>query len=286
MKGHLKKPAMKLELSCSLGVSRPLTVPFVGVLDSVTDGLTFAMSLDRKLLSSYSGDAFLVRANRSGQPTYGAAYKADGTRDTAALQSFFAGSDTHIVTPYNQCGSGLVMTQVSGSIQPKIATAGTLEDGAKCTSSNEAWKITLTDILDLISSNQGQFFMKFQPANDAGNVSFMLGGPSGMVAYLPYVALGNVYFDWVSADRIQATTPAGLLDTLSTVSLEKDATVARMRINGSVVASGAATGVISSGAYDFIFPAGSGMTGYIRELVVWKTCDATTAAARYAALTA
>jgi len=271
--------------SLSLAASRPLSVPFVGALDALTTDLTFAMSLDRRLLSSYTGDAFITRANRTGQPTLSVPYLADGTRDTASLMSFAASDDVHIVTPNTQFGS-LVMTQPAAFYQPKIVSAGVLENGAKGTSSNEQWQITLTDILDLISSNQGQFFMKFQPTNDAGNVSFMLGGPSGMVAYLPYVALGNVYFDWVSADRIQATTPAGLLDTLSTVSLEKDATVARMRINGSVVASGAATGVISSGAYDFIFPAGSGMIGWIRELVVWKTCDATTAAARYAALTA
>lgn len=261
------------------------SVPFVGALDALTTDLTFAMSLDRRLLSSYTGDAFITRANRTGQPTLSVPYLADGTRDTASLMSFAASDDVHIVTPNTQFGS-LVMTQPAALNQPKIVSAGVLENGAKGTSSNEQWQITLTDILDLIGSGQAQFFMKFLPSNDILAPQFMIGGPSGMVSYLPYVVLGNVYFDWTGPDRIQAATPAGMIDTMSTVSLEKDAAAARIRINGSVVASGAATGVQSSGAYNFLFPAGGGMTGWIRELVVWKTCDATTAAARYAALTA
>ena len=258
---------------------------FVGPLDDYAAGLTLAWDLKRRLLASYTGPAFLARADRTGQPTEQINFR-NGVWDTDQLTAFADGDDVYVVTPYNQCGSGIVATNAVSATQPRIVTAGVIEtDGAVFNGSTTTVDVALADILDLIGAGQGQFYSRMLSASaGSSNGRLFLEGPSGLLSYLPFHALGNVYFDWKSGDRIQAATPGSFVNVLSDVSCEKYAATGAIRINGSSVASGALTATHTSAATTFNI--GGAFEGNISSFVVWNTCDASTAAARYAALTA
>lgn len=282
------RPPTPLESShlMLMGAGRSGGGGFVGPLDDYEAGLTLAWDIKRRLLASYTGPAFLARADRTGQPTQAIGFKGDGTWDTAALLSFADGDDVYLVTPYNQCGSGIVATNALAATQPRIVTAGVIEtDGAVFDGTTTTLNVTLADILDLIGAGQGQFYSRLLSASAGSSIGrLFLDNTSQLLAYLPFHALGNVYFDWTFADRIQAATPGSFVNVLSDVSCEKYAATSAIRINGSSVASGAATGTYTSAAATFNI--GLGFEGNISSFVVWNTCDASTAAARYAALTA
>jgi len=121
VKGHPNKPAMKLELSCSLGVSRPLAVPFVGALDAFVALLTGVWSMVWLRLSSYTGP--LVRLRRISDSAVQDFYPlANGRVDVAAILTFKGASSLAVVYVYDQFGSNN-WTQSSGSMQPEWVEA-------------------------------------------------------------------------------------------------------------------------------------------------------------------
>lgn len=281
------RPPTPLESShlMLMGAGRSGGGGFVGPLDDYESGLTLAWDIKRRLLASYTGPAFLARADRTGQPTQAIGFKGDGTWDTAALLSFADGDDVYLVTPYNQCGSGIVATNGLAATQPRIVTAGVINtNGAFFNGTTTAVDVALADILDLIGAGQAQFYSRMLSASAGSSSGRVISGPDALLSYLPFHALGNVYFDWKSGDRIQAATPGSFVNVLSDVSCEKYAATGAIRINGSSVASGALTATHTSAAATFNI--GFGFEGNISSFVVWNTCDPSTAAARYAALTA
>lgn len=278
---------MKLSLSTSLSGFTEPGVAFMGPLDDYESGLTLAWDLKRRLLASHTGGAFLARADRTGQPTMTIPFLPDGTRDNATLLSFAQGGDVYVVTPLNQCSSGIVMTQASAGAQPRIVTAGAIEtNGAKISNDSRKWRASLADILDLVGSEQGQIYSDLrQDSLGSGTAQGILSGPGGMIAYLNYFNSATMYFDWQTSQRVSCAVPSGMMDTLSSVSLEHDATGSRIRVNGSVEVSGVVTGTISSTAYNLDVPdSGGGFYGNISSYIVWKTCDPTLAAGRVSAL--
>lgn len=258
---------------------------FVGPLDGFEAGLTLANHAKRRLLTSYTGPLFQVRADRTGQPTFDVPYKADGSWDKAALMSFAGLDTTYFVKYFAQYGS-ITLEQPDESLQPVIATGGVLnENGGFINNDGRKWTAPLNDILDLVGDDQAQFYSDFLPTSFSGNAQDMLTGPSGMVGYLNYFGSNTMYFDWLSGQRVSGAVPAGMLDTPSTMSLEHDADASRIRINGTVAVSGATSGSMpSSGPFDFSIPGIGNLTGYVSSYIVWNTCNPTLAAERVAAL--
>lgn len=282
MKGHPNKPAMKLELSCSLGVSRPLAVPFVGALDGFTSGLVVCWSVTRRLLSSYTGPLMLVRANRTGQPTTLIGCNADGTRDDAALLAFSAGDSVYVVTVYGQLGV-INYTNATASDQPRIVNAGVIEPyGARFDSAQK-----LTAILDGsdISGSGGttaQIVTGVRQA--AADTGYGLWNYNGQTSgcFVKYPGLG-IISDMPGASRI-IVSPSGWDDVTHVLSQERSGASSIVRVDGTVIATNAgASGSISGTAKVYaVGNNGANLHGWISGQVIWS--DTTDAAGRAAAL--
>ena len=84
----------------------------------------------RKLSSTYSGDAIVVR--RTSDNTTQSIGFVNGELDTASLESFCSGTDGYVTTWYDQSGNGFDISQSTAFKQPKIVSAGsTITDGTK-----------------------------------------------------------------------------------------------------------------------------------------------------------
>ena len=252
---------------------------FVGPLDNYIPGLTVAWDWKRRLFSSYTGKAGLVRADRAGQPTDELPYLADGTWDLDWL-SYFAGADTvHAVTPYEQGGGAQVFTQATGSIQPILVSGGVINTDGPLFGSGAYFTAGTINALDVFSATQAQLYFRAKSSSNAVNVArYFIHG--SLLCYLPYAALGNLYLDF--PDRIQVATPGGFLDTVKDVSLEHQPATTYIRVNGTTAVSGAVGNTIASNVAEF--RVGDGLIGNISSCVIWNTCDASLAAGRAEAL--
>jgi len=114
VKGHPNKPAMKLELSCSLGVSRPLTVPFTGPLDAYASGLAFAV-LPFRGLASYTGACCRVRDAGDSDAEQDEVFDVAGEPVFPTLVGAGGGGRW-----YDQSGNGNDMLQSSAASQPTL----------------------------------------------------------------------------------------------------------------------------------------------------------------------
>lgn len=266
-------------LGAALGLSaqRPLA-RFVGALDGFTSGLTVCWDLKRRLLSSYSGKAFLSRIDTTGQPTYETAYTAAGSWDSTALTAAVGSNSAYVVQPYAQYGS-IDFSQTTGAAQPVIVSSGALQsNGALFAADSSRCFIRLsTQILDLVSATQAQIIFKCYSVGVNGQGRLFYHG--GLLSYYPFPSFGNIYWDF--PDRIQVATPAGATGAVSTVSLERYGTTARMRVNGTVVFTGTMSTSVTSAVNNFLI--GQGFEGNISACAIWNTCDATISAARAAA---
>lgn len=273
---------MKLELSCSLGASRPLAVPFVGPLDGLTAGLTYAADIKRRLLSSYTGPAATVRADRTGQPTYQIPYLANGAWDTAGLLSF-AGSDSVYVTNLPiQYGSLPSLTQAVAALQPRIVNAGVLEtDGMFFVNgSGQTLKMPFSGISDMLGASQGQIIFRQRAPVTADYFRPVATTVGGLLCYSPLG--GFIFYDYGIAGRIVGNYPAGADDAVVDVSLEHYSVTGKINVAGTNVLTAAQADALTGGAGVFLF--GSDKGSWLSSLSMWNTCDSTLAAARRAAL--
>lgn len=283
MKGHPNKPAMKLELSCSLGVSRPLAVPFVGPLDAYTSGLTVCWSVTRRLLASYTGYAFLARADRTGQPTMNIPFKADGTWDTAVLLAFAGSDSVYVVTEYAQYGS-IDFTQSTASLQPRIVNAGVLEPYGARFDGTQTLKATLD--ASAISGGGGTTAQIVtgvrQAAADTGHGLWSYNSQQSG-CFVKYPGLGIISDVPGSGGRIIAA-PSGWDDVTHVLSQERNGASSVVRVAGTVIGTNAsASGSISGTAAEYAVGLnGSSFSGWISGQVIWS--DTTNAAGRAAAL--
>ena len=124
-------------------------------------GASAAYSL-RKLNSSYSGDAIIVRRS-SDNATQSIGF-SDNILDTAALSTFCSGTNGFVATWFDQSGNGNNVTQTTASSQPKIydnSTGVILDNGQAALefngTSNELVNTYLTgstfSIVSIASSN-------------------------------------------------------------------------------------------------------------------------------------
>jgi hypothetical protein len=267
-----------LGLKLGLSAQRPLG-GFAGPLDGYTAGLTVAWDWKRRLLSSYTGKAGLVRADRTGQPTYEIGFLANGSWDTAGLLSF-AGSDTvYAVAPYEQGSGAQVFTQSTGSNQPVLVSGGVVNTDGPLFSAVEYFTPGSINALDVFSATQAQLYFRGKSSSNALNVARYF-SHSSLLCYLPFAAIGNIYLDF--PDRIQAATPGTFLDAVKDVSLEHQPATTYIRINGTTAVSGAVSNAIASNVASF--RVGDGLIGNLSSCVIWNTCDNTLSAARSAAL--
>jgi len=111
--------------SLSLAASRPLSVPFVGVLDGYKLGLLAAWSVWRRLFASYTGALLRVRRSTD-NVEMDIGYTVAGFLDVTALLAFLGGASGYVHVIYAQDGSGLDYVQDVTGYQRQIVNAGTL----------------------------------------------------------------------------------------------------------------------------------------------------------------
>jgi hypothetical protein len=255
---------------------------FVGPLDDYTSGLKIAWDVRRRLLSSYTGALFEVRADRSGQPTFDVPFKADGTWDTAALLSF-AGSDSCYVTQvYPQIGS-IVFAQATAANQPRIVNAGVLElFGARFNGFNDL-EATL-DAADFTGSSGTTLQVVTQlrqAAADTGDGLWSFNSQQSG-CFVKYPALG-IISDLPAASRI-IVNPSDWDDATHVLSQERNGGTADVRVDGTVIATNAsASGAVSgTDALFLIGQHGGHFIGWLSLFCIWD--NTTDAAGRAAAL--
>lgn len=273
---------MKLSLSTSLSGFTKSAVPFVGPLDGLTAGLTYAADIKRRLLSSYTGPAATVRADRTGQPTYQIPYLANGAWDTAGLLSF-AGSDSVYVTNLPiQYGSLPSLTQAVAALQPRIVNAGVLEtDGMFFVyGSGQALEMPFSDITDMLGASQGQIIFRQRAPVTADYFRPVATTVGGLLCYSPLG--GFIFYDYGSAGRIVGNYPAAADDAVVDVSLDHYSTTGVINVAGTNVLTAVQAAVLTSVAGTFLF--GNDRAAWLSSLAIWNTCDAILAAARRAAL--
>lgn len=255
---------------------------FVGPLDNYTAGLVVCWSVSRKLLSSYTGAACLVRADRSGQPTFNVPFNADGTLNTSALLAFAGSDSVYVVTAYAQYGA-VDFTQSNAADQPRIVNAGVIEPyGGRF---YEARKLKATlDASDFSGAGgtTAQVATNLrQAAADTGQGLWNFNSQQSG-CYVKYPGLG-ILSDLPAASRL-IVDPTGWDDASHVLSQERNGASSIVRVDGSVIATNAsASGSISGTAADFVVGQNGGnFSGWISGQVIWT--DTTDAAGRAAAL--
>lgn len=272
-----KKQSQMMLLGCG---SSGAGVTFTGVLDDHTTNLAVAWSLTRRLLTSYTGPLFRVRADRVGQPEQDIEALANGDVDTSALQTFVGSDDAYLVTAYRQDGSSDHPTNATTVEQPRIALAGVLDDGMLY-SSGQCIDIASAAASVYTDGTNVQVVCEVN-ADAAGGRMFDF-GPDFLSAWFPLA--GTVYLDLpFPAARVSAATPGGLTGSYHVCSIEREGATARLRTDGSVDITGAVGGSISGTSIFRIGGATGGAgkwSGFMRGMVIWKDCasPATRAAA-------
>ena len=129
-----------MKLGLGLGVnsitSQKVGAGFTGILDEYS-GAAAAYSV-RRLSSSYSGSALRVRRVSDGTEQ-DIGFNASNELDTDALTAFVNGGAGFVSKWYDQSGGTTYDLSVTGSGQPRIATAAgvvTTENGKPCLTFN------------------------------------------------------------------------------------------------------------------------------------------------------
>lgn len=99
------------------------TDPISALLTDVPVASFRALSVARKLNSSYAGNCIKVRRS-SDNTTQNIGFDGNGDMDVAALLTFCGSGDGFLDTLYDQSSNTRDMTQTTATLQPKIVTAG------------------------------------------------------------------------------------------------------------------------------------------------------------------
>jgi hypothetical protein len=273
------------------GVDAPSS--YTGILDTVPNaGIGISV---RKLLSSYSGSCMrVVRASDSTEQDIG--FDGSGALDTAAIASFCSGTTGYVGIWYDQSGNGfdaagkdygvnndsLPIIYASGAVTSLNGLPGVFFEHPRAFQ----WSDSGAQITDFIGTG---------PVNTDKAVTMHFVGQQGSAASQPWKLLFEdavsaayilqMYSDG-SSERIDfGSTAASLVgeytydaqtNMISRVSGNtfegfENGTSIGSNSNGSVQNPGSITGV------DFRIGGGSfssrNITGYIQELIVWKTAE-------------
>lgn len=253
-------------------------VPFVGALDGFTAGLVVCWNVMRRLLSTYSGPAFLARADRVGQPTMDIPFKADGTLDTATLLAFAGADSVYVVTAYAQYGS-YDFTESTVSSQPRIVNAGVLEVGGAFWSGGQDLANGATTFPD--STKRQVVTCLTLDLLEGGGMWEQLGSASTTGDYVN--SFGGIYVD-LPEYSARVFAPALSTGVNHVLSEERSGANEAIRVDGVVTASrNDASGDMSTSGYLAVGGrTGNKFTGHIQGQCQWS--DTNNAAERAAAL--
>lgn len=256
-------------------------VPFVGALDGFTTGLTVCWDLKRRLLSSYTGKAGLVRADRTGQPTYEIPFLANGAWDTAGLLSFAGSDSVYLVQAYAQIGS-FAFEQATAAAQPRLVNAGVLDANGAVFDGTSKLLVTSSILpYDVISASIFQFYLRsYQGVSPSASQRILLYNVPGGGINIYNNLSGTTYFD--SPDRISGASSGAVAGNVSDLSCERFGTAARVVTNNAVTFSGTVAANMSNNSIAMCL--GDGFEGNISSCVIWNTGDTTLATARTTAL--
>lgn len=244
---------------------------FVGALDEYISSLAVVLSVILRLLSSYTGPLFRVRADRTGQPEQDIGFLANGSVDIASLQAFVGSDDAFITKVYRQDGSTNHLEQSTQNVQPRIASGGVIDEGLLF-SGVQFMGIASASASEYTDGTNTQVVCDLKPTADGRLFDF---GPDSLSAWFPLG--GVVYLDLpFPAARVSAATPSGLLGSFHVCSIEREGSSVRLRTDGNVEISGSAGGSISGTS---VFNVGAttsgsgGWSGILRSMVIWKDCS-------------
>jgi len=242
---------------------------FTGVLDDHTSNIAVALSLTRRLLTSYTGALFRVRRDAD-DAEQDIGYLANGDVDTSALQTFVGSDNAFVTTVYRQDGSSDHLIQSTTSSQPRIALAGVIDDGLQF-AAGQMMQIPSAAQSAYTDGTNIQVLCEIEQTADGRMFDF---GPDNISAWFPLA--GTVYLDLpYPAGRVSAATPGGLTGSWHVCSIEREGATVRLRTDGSVDITGAAGGSISATSIFMIgaTTGGSGAwTGSMRNFIIWKDC--------------
>jgi len=260
------------------------SAPFVGALDAFEADLAVALSVESRLLGSYSGPLFRVRRS-SDNTEQDIGFTAFGGLDIVSLATFVGLNSAYIVTLYDQSGNGKDATQSTAANQPRIVNAGAIESTGALYSSDQWLDIASAPYSDYSDAGTSLQIVARQTRIGGGQHQLFNFGEYQINAWVLYGS--EMYWDApITGGRIYFE-PLGFTGNEKLVSFERDGLTSRIRIDGSVDHSGAVSGSIS-GTSVFRLGGNTGgvsfYNGNIKNFCIWKTADATTAAARAAAL--
>lgn len=218
----------------------------------------------RRLFSSYSGPALLVREAAGGtEATIG--FTVDGSLDVAALLAFVGSSDGFVKTWYDQSGNNNHMTQALAANQPAIASGGAVYamNGKPALYFDAARQTILSGVAP------GATGATTRNAVYSGNATGqILGGSAAPRSYV--FPNGQIN---MGSTQLGAANPANT-PMIATGSVPGAGTVTQRQFlngaltgSGSTVRSGTSTG-IALGAFG---PANAHTTGLIPEIMVFST---------------
>jgi hypothetical protein len=279
---------MPIGLALGLPFPRPSGgTPFVGPLDDYTSNLAVVLNLRRRLLSSYTGPLFKVRADRTGQPEQDIGFLANGDLDTASLQSFVGSSSAFVTTVYRQDGSSDHAVQSTASRQPRIALAGVIEDGALFYLGSGSSFLDIPSAASTVYSDGTNIQVLIDANNKTDTNGRLIDAATGSLGFWsPFTGL--LYWDApLTGGRISVATPGGYANNYTITSLERAGSTSSIRVAGSVVATAGVSGSITGTSVfrigNLLGAGGGPWSGCLRSLIVWKDC--TSPATRAGALT-
>lgn len=242
---------------------------FIGILDSFTSGMTLCCSMNRRILTNYTGP--LIRVREGGGNTETDIYAGNnGWIDKTALTDFANGEDLFVTKAYAQIGS-VDFTQATAVYQPQIATAGTLaEDGdglSPLLLTGPGLQASVNRV-DAFGSDGGVIIVRmFEQTGTSGRGFLDITAEDVSL----WATIGSTfYFDYggQSLGRIYAPEPSGWRDAWHVVRCSRDSGIQEISIDGVSLVTGSKTATNSSATVDFFFPYGTGHGG--SELVAWN----------------
>lgn len=247
------------------------TAPFVGPLDAYTTDLSVAMSVARRLLSSYTGA--LIRVRRSSDDTEeDFSYDVNGNLDTAALLAFCGAGDGYIRWLYNQVGNGWDFGRATASGQPRVVSAGALvTDGsfaaAECFTGGGVL-CTEDNITNIFGTDSCCIILRMmEPAGGADNLVVQESSNATKV----YATLSNnrIYWDYGGeADgRLDVAQPVDWDDNWHWLRVGRITGTQNIVVDTSELATASRTGTNSSSNQFIFLP--ENFIGFLREAVIW-----------------
>lgn len=252
-----------------IGQNRPRGASFVGALDAFTADLTVAWSLNRRLLTSYTGP--LGRVRRSSDSEQADFYAGtDGLVDKAALVTFADGSDLFVTAAYAQFGS-LDFTNATAIFQAQIASSGVLaEDGTGLAPKLPGGPGLGTSSIDrqaVFGTDSGLIIQRYFEQAFGVNRSLY----ETLEDVHVWATIGNtLYFDYggQTSGRVLVAPPSGWENVWHWLRCGRDAGTQNICVDGVELVTGSKSASNSAGTTNLTIPYGA--NNGCSECVIWS----------------